>query len=186
MEGNVWQLFVQVASSLSSLFASLSNPAKQNNGIASPNAPATDAPLISTLTSVTGPAQNLLRITRNPTLETADGLFGDMAFNGQWLAKTIENKRKAIPEGLYTAKKDISPRLGYLCPHLQVPERDAEAGGDAGIRIHVLNYPCQSEGCIGPGELIDGDSIDHSQAAFDRMMAAVPDSFTVEISSTPQ
>jgi hypothetical protein len=84
------------------------------------------------------------------------------------------NLKHRIEDGTYKAKVDLSPRLQYLCPHLAVPLRDQEAGGDAGLRIHKANTPSQSLGCIFPGEQIDGDSVDDSKDAFNAMMKLLP------------
>lgn len=86
-----------------------------------------------------------------------------------------------ILPGIYKAKKDSSPHLGYICPHLRVPYRDVQAGGDAGIRIHVGNTPCQVDGCIETGTQEDGDAVDYSKTAFDKVMSVTPDEFEVEI-----
>lgn len=114
----------------------------------------------------------ILRIVRG-TL-TKDGVFGLMTINGDTVCETVENRGKEIAEGLYDAVIDRSPHLGYLCPHIRVPLRDQAAGGDAGIRIHILNLPCQSEGCIGTCVSRDGDAGDNSRLAFRSMMALLP------------
>lgn len=101
-------------------------------------------------------------------------MFGQMTLDGVTVCETVENTGKEIAEGLYDAVVDISPRLGYLCPHIKVPLRDNAAGGDAGIRIHILNEPKRSEGCIGTGTNKDGDAEDNSKTAFDHMMALLP------------
>lgn len=84
------------------------------------------------------------------------------------------------------AKNDLSPRLQYRCPHIRVPLRDQEAGGDAGLRIHIANDPSQSLGCIFPGEQLDGDAVDQSGLAFNDVMKLLPQDgseFTVNILS---
>jgi hypothetical protein len=98
----------------------------------------------------------------------------------------ITNLEKRIEDGTYTAIVDLSPRLQYLCPHLQVPIRDQEAGGDAGLRIHKANTPSQSLGCIFPGEQLDGDAVDDSKDAFNALMKLLPQdgsSFSVSITT---
>ena len=125
------------------------------------------------------PTPIILRIERK-TL-SKDGVFGKLYNNGIYVCETVENLGKEIPEGLYTAVLDVSPRLGYLCPHIRVPIRDTTAGGDAGIRIHKANQPCQLEGCIATGDSVDGDAVDDSKDAFDRMMSNLPQKFQVLI-----
>jgi hypothetical protein len=133
------------------------------------------APIANSVSmSSSTPTISLLKIQRNPNLQTQDGTFGQMTVDGVSVCETVENLGKEIAEGLYDAVIDVSPRLGYLCPHITVPLRDQAAGGDAGIRIHKLNEPCQSEGCIGPGMKKDGDAEDNSKEAFDKMMSLLP------------
>lgn len=114
---------------------------------------------------------SFLKIER--TSRTSDATLGRMEINGVGVCDTLENLGKEIAEGLYDAVIDMSPREGYLCPHIHVSDRDFAAGGDAGLRIHVLNLPCQSLGCIGVGTK-DGDALDNSRVSFDRMMSMLP------------
>ena len=179
MEISVWiKLFVQAVTYISNLFASSSNPKSPNNGGGLQNVRANDAALTLTYSSVTNRVLAVLRKTK-----TKDAFLGELSFDGKFVCYTLERIAVAIQEGLYSAKLDKSPHLGYVCPHLKVPERDMAAGGDAGIRIHILNEPCQSDGCIGTGLSIDGDALDNSRAAFDRLMAVLPQEFTVVVSS---
>jgi hypothetical protein len=115
-----------------------------------------------------------LFIKRN--LTTSDGTFGDVtvykdAEQNVFTCKSVERTAVMIDTGVYNLELDMSPRLGYLCPHIQDDERDQAAGGDAGIRIHKFNEPEQSEGCIGVGTVEDGDAVDNSKTAFDELMA---------------
>jgi hypothetical protein len=110
--------------------------------------------------------------------QTEDGLFGRLIVMDGGIAKLTcvcdTNLKLRILDGVYTARVDLSPRLQYLCPHIAVPLRDQEAGGDAGLRVHKANTPGQSLGCIFPGEQIDGDSVDDSKDAFNAMMKLLP------------
>lgn len=182
MEINVWtRLFARAVTSLCNLFESLNSPSEPNNGIASPNAQEKDASLISTSKSVT-----ILAVIRDPMLTTPAGVFGKMYYSGEEICFTLENPADLIQPGTYSAQLDKSPHLGYVCPHLWVPERDAAAGGDAGLRVHVANYISQLRGCVAVGLQPRPDCMEQSQAAFDKLMAVLPQEFTVEICSTPQ
>lgn len=176
MEGNVWQLFVQVANFLSSLFSSLSNQKNQSNGGALPNAPVKDVALISTSTNVTNQDQNILKIIRNPALATVDALFGTMVYNGKVLGITMERTAVAIPEGSYRGYKRPSAHFHMTVVGIDVPNR-------TDIECHPANLPSQLLGCIAIGESKDGDALDNSRTAFQRMMDALPNSFTVEVTS---
>jgi Family of unknown function (DUF5675) len=174
MGDSVCQLFVQVAKLISTLFASSSNQKNQNNGGSSPSAPASDAATILTSNNV-----ETLTIARKRT--TNDAVFGEMTFRNEFICYTMENSADLVLPGTYSAQLDKSPHLGYVCPHLRVPMRDSLASGDAGIRLHIANYPTQLEGCVGLGQAIGSDYLDHSQTAFDKMMAVLPPKFSVVI-----
>ena len=110
------------------------------------------------------------------TKKTQDGLTGTINLSGNtgFSCVCITNLADRILDGVYTAVVDLSPHLQYRTPHLRVPLRDQAAGGDAGLRIHILNDPCQSLGCIGPGEVVDGDAVDNSKLAFNTLMSLLP------------
>ena len=117
---------------------------------------------------------NDLVITRNPKWTTADALFGEMTFRCEFVCYTMERTAVSIPTGIYPACKEISPHFGFATPHLTVPGRTY-------IEIHPANYPLQLEGCIAVGTTIDHDTLDNSDAAFQKMMTLLPTTFTVTI-----
>jgi hypothetical protein len=173
MEGNVWmQWFAQVVATVSNLFTSLNNPQSQSSGGASQSAQKNAADSTSTSTNAT----NQLRVVRNPAMATTDALFGEMAFNGKRICFTMERTAVAIPEGTYSGCKRDSQHFGRKVVGIAVPNR-------TDIECHPANLPCQLEGCIAVGESIDGDALDNSTTAFDAMMADLPDSFTVIVTS---
>ena len=85
-----------------------------------------------------------------------------------------------IPEGKYPAIKYLSPKHGMVVLIQDVPDRDM-------IEIHAGNYTRQIKGCILPGKSItylDGDTVPDvtsSRSTLAKLMAALPDAFTVEI-----
>jgi hypothetical protein len=104
-------------------------------------------------------------------LETTDfGEFGHLTTDNGYDCVTLENRACLINPGIYRVIIDNSPHLGYDTPHIIVPDRDKAAGGDAGLRIHILNFEKQSEGCIGVGLHRTLDSIEYSKAAFQGLM----------------
>lgn len=114
---------------------------------------------------------NVQNITVTRSAKTADGILGKLTADyTDFTCVTLENLQKAVGPGRYRVTFDMSPRLGYVTPHLAVPDRDAAAGGDAGIRVHKANFPSQLEGCIAPGQTTDGDAVDNSGKAFDELM----------------
>lgn len=105
------------------------------------------------------------------TVKTADGIFGKFDCDySDFTCVTVENLAKAILPGRYRVVFDMSPRLGYLTPHIMDSVWDVAAGGDAGLRIHKANEPVQLEGCIAPGQTVDGNAVDYSAKAFDELM----------------
>lgn len=110
-------------------------------------------------------------------MATVDALFGDITYDGEWLGVTLERTAVAIPEGIYTAHLEKSPHFGFQTPHIDVPNRTY-------IEIHPLNWPSQSEGCVGVGSSKDGDALYNSKLAFDKMMSVLPQNFTVEVMSS--
>jgi hypothetical protein len=112
--------------------------------------------------------------------KTKDGLFGKLTA-GIISDFTCENLGDAIPAGSYKVIIDKSPRLGFETPHIKVPSRDSVAGGDAGIRIHPLNFPYESLGCIGVGDKEDADAIENSKSIFKQLMAFLKNQTDISI-----
>lgn len=111
--------------------------------------------------------------------KSSDGIFGRLSCDyNTFKCETVEKLAKAIAPGRYKVTFDVSPHMGYLTPHLAVPDRDKAAGGDAGIRVHKANEPKQLEGCIALGqcgddsigECVADDSVQTSKIAFDEFM----------------
>lgn len=113
----------------------------------------------------------LIKLTRLDWTEK--GVFGHLEWD-DFDCVTLERTDKLIKEGTYKVKLDKSPHLGYVTPHLIVPERDKAAGGDAGLRIHIANYETQLEGCIAVGENRNGAAVEHSRDTFNQLMAKWP------------
>lgn len=107
-------------------------------------------------------------------MKNGEGVFGGLTYDEKDYGVTLENSKYLIQPGIYIAQLDRSPHLGYVCPHLRVPERDRAAGGDAGLRIHVANFVSQLQGCVAIGTQRGTDCIESSQAAFDKLVAVLP------------
>ncbi len=128
----------------------------------------------------TGYKQMKILVTR---LDVTDkGVFGHLTLDSNpFNCVTLENHIKLIKEGRYKLIIDHSPHLGYDTPHIIDPVRDGLAGGDAGIRIHILNWEYQSEGCIGVGMKRDGVAIEQSKTAFNSLMQVLKGCNDIEI-----
>jgi hypothetical protein len=106
--------------------------------------------------------------------KTADGLFGILTLDfNPFTCFTVENLTKSIPAGLYDIAFDYSPRFNQIMPHIKVPLRDQEAGGDAGIRIHPANFPGELQGCIAVGDKQEPDSVDNSRVTFNTLFKLI-------------
>jgi hypothetical protein len=171
MESNVWtQLFAQVATCLSRLFVSLSNPKSQSNGGASQNAPANAAVSTSLSTNVTN-----LVVRRER--QTSDAIFGTILIDGGKVCFSMERTAVCIPIGTYPGCKRFSPHLNRIVVGIDVP-------GRTDIEGHNANLPGQIRGCIAFGSSIDGDALDSSIAALEKVLALLPQTFTVTISES--
>lgn len=137
---------------------------------------------VAPTTSTSSPPPLVLTVKRTKMTENA--LFGEAIIGNEFICYSMENRQHQIAPGTYSVQLDMSPHLGYKCPHVRVPGRDALAGGDAGIRLHVANYPAQLEGCIALGQALGPDCLEHSQAAFDNLMALLPQIFTLRVTSS--
>jgi hypothetical protein len=159
MELNVWEIFsVLSASIILTTFLPLNQINAENNGSLKDAATANMQDGQITQSSMPTILLHVVRKTVNGK-ET----LGILLINGKEIGTTFENNKNIIAEGLYTARVDLSPRLKYRCPHIQVADRDVAAGGDAGIRIHVAKHFYQLKGCIGV-----------SKETFSKMMALLP------------
>lgn len=77
-----------------------------------------------------------------------------------WEAKLKIPGETAIPYGIYRMIFNYSPKYKRVMPLLlNVPDFD-------GIRVHILNWAHESEGCIGVGYTKGKDFIGQSGAAF--------------------
>ena len=94
--------------------------------------------------------------------------------------KDNQKNISCIPEGVYTAKKRLSPSKGeVVVEYKNVPNRTY-------IQIHKGNHTRQLLGCQAVGDsiaFVDGDSIldvTNSGPTFDTLMALLPeDDFTI-------
>jgi len=114
-----------------------------------------------------------LRIFRQ--FYTEKSTIGRLDVNGEYFCETLEDRiqpkgvkidgQTAIPEGFYTVKIDMSKKFKKLMPHI------IDVEGFKGVRIHVGNYPKNTEGCILVGFVRKIDYILRSRDAFDKLMS---------------
>lgn len=113
-----------------------------------------------------------------PTFGTL--VSNDGAFRCRTLERSVDGDHPCIPAGTY--EMGYATHHGkYRCPEvLNVPGRTA-------IHIHIANCCAQLLGCIAVGDTVDGDAIDRSEDAFDRMMTylAGVEHWTLAIADPP-
>ena len=84
-----------------------------------------------------------LTLWRRPA--TDDAVLGALYLDGKFECFTLERASALVPIGRYRVTITESERFGRVLPLVDVP-------GRSGIRIHPLNWPQESEGCIGVGQ----------------------------------
>lgn len=111
----------------------------------------------------------------------------DGKFTCVTLERSVDGSSPCIPAGSYDVGFDLhhpGTAGAYRCPEL-----NTESCGRTQIQIHVANRAEQLRGCIAVGENVsdDGQAIEHSQSAFDRLMVYLEgvSSFTLEILDPP-
>lgn len=121
----------------------------------------------------------LVQRTNKSTLSTEGKLFVDNVFQCYTLEPVYREVpdmpvsawkvfgSTAIPVGTYGLEVTFFYRDGYYSPLLDnVP-------GFTGVRIHVGNYPKDTEGCILVGDAVGQDEVLSSQVAFDALMVKI-------------
>ncbi|WP_155632970.1 DUF5675 family protein [Burkholderia stagnalis] len=120
----------------------------------------------------------LQRITR--TAQSTEGhLFADNSFLCHTLEPVYREQPNvpvsawkvfgstAVPIGTYSVEVTYFYKDGYYTPLLDnVP-------GFSGVRIHIGNFPKDTEGCILVGSLMGQNEVLNSKAAFDALMARI-------------
>lgn len=111
---------------------------------------------------------NLKLIRKDFTEESTIGeLYVDGEFECFILEDTVRDTKiygkTAIPYGVYDIKITHSPRFKRHLPLLlNVPNYQ-------GVRIHVGNYPKDTEGCLLPGKTKGKDFVGNSKTAFNEL-----------------
>lgn len=111
---------------------------------------------------------NLKLIRKDFTEESTIGeLYVDGEFECFILEDTVRDTKiygkTAIPYGVYDIKITHSPRFKRHLPLLlNVPNYQ-------GVRIHVGNYPKDTEGCLLPGKTKGKDFVGNSKIAFNEL-----------------
>lgn len=103
-----------------------------------------------------------------------EGRFGVMAYEGKFVAYTLERESTKIPTGRYVGELRTNKRTGETAAYILVPNR-------SGIKIHRGNSPVDSRGCVLVGTTIDGAYLGNSRQALKHTMSMLPSTFTVVV-----
>lgn len=103
-------------------------------------------------------------------------MFGDIYWDDQLVCVSMERTAVAIPVGMFPGCKRYSPHFSMTVLGIDVPNR-------TDIECHPANFPIQVRGCIAVGSIRDGDALDSSTAAFEKLMAIATQTFVVIVSS---
>jgi len=179
MEGNVWKLsrWSVLAAILGLNLSTYTTAAqKQVNPTSSYDVLASDAASTSTLKNTSVKDQNVLRISRKEVkrLEGTAVVVGVLAYEGKFLAYTLEPDNLKIPTGRYEAGLKWSKRFGEQVVYIQVPKR-------SGIEIHRGNCQADSGGCVLVGTAVNGACLDNSRQAMKHIVSKLPSTFTVVV-----
>lgn len=80
--------------------------------------------------------------------------------------------RTAIPTGRYRLILDWSEKFKQVMPHL------VDVPGYEGVRVHIINKPEDTEGCIGIGMTRSPDFIGSALIAYGRICRIICDAIT--------
>ncbi len=108
-------------------------------------------------------------ITVTRTNKTSDGIFGNLALDGNsFKCVTMEITSLCIPVGIYAIQWMWSDHFQQIMPEILVPGRVA-------IELHWANYPKQLEGCIALGTMyeLSKDCLDESKIAWTGFIKAI-------------
>lgn len=92
----------------------------------------------------------LVKVVRESPI--GDALPSKIYIDGVFFGYGLENDLYKIPNGVYSAYAQTSPKFGTNKVYIDVPERTA-------IMFHGGNYYEQSKGCILVGRNRDGETI---------------------------
>lgn len=98
-----------------------------------------------------------LLLQRRPA--TDDAILGDLFVDGMRACFTLEREGVEIAPGRYPVTITPSARFGRMLPLI------SGVHGRSGLRIHPLNWPQETDGCIGVGQEATVTSVEHSRLA---------------------
>lgn len=96
-----------------------------------------------------------------------DGVYECVSLEPPMLFNGLANvpMKTCIPEGVYDVTLEYSPKHKRVVPLLH------DVPGRTEVEIHILNFPSDTEGCIGPGLAAGEDEISGSTLAFGELFA---------------
>ncbi len=95
--------------------------------------------------------------------------FDDMVFYG------LEPSEPIVEDGIYHLTLTRSPRFSGLYPYNQLHDSKVPlingVNGHSGVRIHVGNYPSDTDGCLLVGDSCSHAFVSHSVKAYTELLS---------------
>jgi Family of unknown function (DUF5675) len=113
---------------------------------------------------------------------TENSTMGELYLDGAQQCFTLEpalSSGELVDPGTYQAVMEMSPRFQTMTPHLKGVPGYQDNGPHGPIEIHYGNYPGNTEGCCLVGTTRAMDFVGNSRAAFEILVAKLPNEFTV-------
>jgi len=133
-----------------------------------------------------------MKLTLTRKIFTPKSTIGELSIDGEFFCYTLEDLDRglnqsdniatimvkkvfgvtAIPTGIYRVIMDMSARFKKIMPLI------VDVKGFAGVRIHVGNYPTDTEGCILCGMGYAPDKLINSKDAITQLYALLNSAYS--------
>jgi len=133
-----------------------------------------------------------MKLTLTRKIFTPKSTIGELSIDGEFFCYTLEDLDRglnqsdniatimvkkvfgvtAIPTGIYRVIMDMSARFKKIMPLI------VDVKGFAGVRIHVGNYPTDTEGCILCGMNYAPDKLINSKEAITQLYALLNSAYS--------
>ena len=133
-----------------------------------------------------------MKLTLTRKIFTPKSTIGELSIDGEFFCYTLEDLDRglnqsdniatimvkkvfgvtAIPTGIYRVIMDMSARFKKIMPLI------VDVKGFAGVRIHVGNYPTDTEGCILCGMNYAPDKLINSKEAITQLYAPLNSAYS--------
>jgi len=112
-----------------------------------------------------------------PGMMDIDGIF--FCYTLEPRSDTTHGKPYCIPAGTYPVTLEMSPKFGFVTPHVN------DVPGFTEIEIHIGNFPKDTEGCCLVGFSRAEDFVGDSREAFAALMAKLVEPISITYIDAP-